>query len=168
MGEQLYRLAYCSRNLIQGEPSSVNQQIQSILMSARAKNARMKITGALYYNAGSFAQVLEGPLDAVCTVFERIQQDARHSEVIVVQNGPASDRFFPDWSMAYAGAECRPMTPMTTEVFEAAFADEDGAGDKVLAMLRELVTQENDWALSDYIGQDLSSPAVGDSMHAYA
>src|SRR4051794_450149 len=96
----LYKLVYCSRNRIRGNSAEVTAELRKILNSARRNNARLEITGALLYNAGNFAQVLEGPLSSIEQIFESIQRDSRHSEVVVIQSGPVDTREFPEWSMA--------------------------------------------------------------------
>ena len=55
------------------------------------------------FNSGCFAQVLEGPLGAVAATFERIQRDARHADVMVLDFRPVSERSFGAWSMAFVG-----------------------------------------------------------------
>ena len=84
MPNALYRLAYISRNEIIGDEASIRAEIEQILASARAKNQNYQITGALMFNAGYFAQILEGAHDEIQAIFERIQYDARHSQVIIL------------------------------------------------------------------------------------
>src|SRR3712207_1506424 len=98
---RLHRIAYCSRNRIPAD--ALAGELQGILTAARRTNARLAVTGALLYNQGSFAQVLEGPLPAIERIFEAIQCDPRHSEVMVIDSGPIDARTFPEWSMAFAG-----------------------------------------------------------------
>ena len=85
MSMNIYKLVYCSQNRIRGNSTEVATELHSILNSARANNSRIGVTGALLYNAGNFAQVLEGPLSSIEQVFEVIQRDPRHSEVVVIQ-----------------------------------------------------------------------------------
>ncbi|MGI4765000.1 MAG: BLUF domain-containing protein, partial [Janthinobacterium lividum] len=99
----LYRLVYTSRNLLAGGESEQSAAVGAILAASKRNNARVGVTGALLFNAGSFAQVLEGPRAAVETTFERIQRDARHSDVSVLQCDPVVERGFPNWSMAFVG-----------------------------------------------------------------
>jgi hypothetical protein len=148
MNIQLYRLVYCSRNRIRGSAAHVAAELHTILESARVNNARLGVTGALIFNAGNFAQVLEGPPSEVGKIFEKIQRDLRHSEVTVVQSGPAVERQFPDWSMAFAG-DSSPDLPETARAFAAGFGHAVGAGDQMLAILRTLVVQEDEWILID-------------------
>ncbi len=100
---RLSRVLYCSRNSIPGGTTAIAASVQTILAASRVNNARDGITGGLLFSEGCFAQVLEGPTDAVEAAFERIQCDDRHSEVTVLQVGPITTRDFPDWSMGFAG-----------------------------------------------------------------
>lgn len=148
---QLYRLTYCSRNRIRGPVAEVEREVRKILLASRANNAAAGVTGALLYNAGNFAQVLEGPTDWVGRIFEKIQRDLRHSEVTVLENGAVSERRFPDWSMAFAGKSNVPATPVTMAAFDAAFGRSAAAGEQILGVLRQLVTEEDDAVLIDSI-----------------
>ena len=147
MTDSVYSIVYCSRNRIRGGHETIRAELQSILASCRANNARMQVTGALLYNFGSFAQVLEGPLQSVESVFEKIQRDERHSEVTVVQSGMVEQRQFPDWSMAFASNSSIEGTPVATAAFDAVFAHAAGAGEQMLSLMRELVIDEADWVL---------------------
>ena len=123
----------------------MTRQLQGILATSRANNARAGITGALLYRGGNFAQVLEGPLAAVERAVELIQRDPRHSEVIVIQSGPAETRDFPEWSMAFASSKNIP----SATAFEAVFAKPSGSGEQMLSVLRDLIVREDDWVLPD-------------------
>ncbi len=149
MEQNLYQLVYCSRNRITGTHQEVTAELHGILASSRKNNPPEGVTGALLYNAGNFAQVLEGPLSAIERVFERIQRDPRHSEVTVVHCGRASERAFPEWSMAFTGGKNANDLPAATAAFESVFAKADGAGEMMLATLKDLVVSEDEWILSD-------------------
>jgi predicted dinucleotide-binding enzyme len=96
-----YRLVYFSENRL---PSSeIAQGLNSILEKSRSNNVMVGVTGALMFSVGYFVQVLEGPQAAVEATFERIQQDARHGDVQLVEFAPVAQRTFDNWSMAYAG-----------------------------------------------------------------
>jgi Sensors of blue-light using FAD len=105
MENTLYRLVYISRNEILGDDATIRREIEQILVSARRKNPPANITGALMFNAGSFAQVLEGPHDDLQDTFERIQCDQRHSHVVMLLLEPLKEREFSNWSMAYFGTD---------------------------------------------------------------
>jgi hypothetical protein len=149
MTEPLYRLAYCSRNQIRGTSDGIRQEIEKILLASRRNNPPAGITGALLFNEGLFAQVLEGPLPAIERTFERIQQDPRHSDVTVLQSGPCENREFGDWSMAFAatGSDSQTAAEGPSSPIENALSGPSVAAEKVIDMLRELVVQE-DWMMA--------------------
>jgi hypothetical protein len=149
MDQKLYKLLYCSRNRIQGSEADVKAELQAILASARKNNPAISVTGALIYNGANFAQVLEGPLKSVEHIFEIIQRDPRHSEVVVVQSGPTPSRDFSDWSMAFAGSNHTDKLPLATAAFESVFSNAAGAGEIMLTTLKDLVVQEDDWISLD-------------------
>lgn len=144
MTNDLYRIVYCSRNLILDEtaPAPVEAELQRILAASRRNNTAADVTGALLFNRDYFAQVLEGPRKSVETTFERIQQDRRHGEVTMVENGWATNRDFPDWAMAHA----EPATDQEAQGIAATLnlalltPSENGAG--VLHLLKDLVAQD--------------------------
>lgn len=100
----LVRIVYFSRNRIVLPEPAMSMEIDGILQSSRANNARDGVTGALIHNAGVFGQVLEGPADIVEETFERIQMDDRHAEVTLLEITPIVERSFSDWSMGFVGA----------------------------------------------------------------
>ncbi|MGP9813167.1 BLUF domain-containing protein [Rhodopseudomonas sp. NSM] len=100
MSDRPYRCVYWSRQRMDGEPGQVAAEVESILTAARRNNARLGITGALAIGRGVFAQLLEGPREAVEMVFEQIQRDERHGDVQVLAFGPVAERAFPQWPMA--------------------------------------------------------------------
>ena len=105
MSGSLYRLIYCSRNVIlQGMPDAVMEEaIGAILDAARRHNKTNNITGALLFTVSGFAQVLEGAREVVEHTFERICADPRHADVTVLSFTPTERRSFPDWAMGFSG-----------------------------------------------------------------
>jgi hypothetical protein len=151
MTDGIFRLVYCSSNTIdtrQGDPVG---EIANILAASRANNARDGVTGALIYSDGSFAQVLEGPLDVVQRTFERIQRDRRHGSVIVLEARHTEARIFGMWDMALA----EPANPAKVKaILGQALAEPNGdAGMTVVALLDGLVRREGEW-LGGHIDTD--------------
>lgn len=103
MTPDLFRVVYTSRNLVPADMAPA--EFAGILAKSRANNANLDVTGALLFCDDGFAQALEGPLDAVCTLFEVIQCDPRHDEVVVLEAATVTARIFAGWSMACAGRE---------------------------------------------------------------
>lgn len=94
-------LLYVSRSTISRERLAA--EIADIIHVSRDHNARAGITGGLVRAGGYFAQLLEGPTEAVKALMERIDRDRRHTDVSVVRVAASTRRQLPDWSMAYAG-----------------------------------------------------------------
>lgn len=63
----------------------------------------MGVTGALVYTRSNFAQILEGPDEAVDALMAKIARDPRHDHVTVVDVQRPAERIFDHWSLAYAG-----------------------------------------------------------------
>lgn len=74
---------------------------QDILTVSRRNNARDRITGLLYADAGRFLQALEGPEDAVEAAYSRIRQDARHRAIVMLSRRTIERREFGHWEMAH-------------------------------------------------------------------
>ena len=143
----LYQLVYCSQNMMvdaQRAGPALAVEIQAILAASRTNNRRVGVTGALLFSADCFAQVLEGPLDAVEQTFERIQCDRRHGTVTVLKCSRVADREFGDWSMAYAGDAARPEESAYAALAlgEAFAAPGAASGSKLLDLLRGVVRNE--------------------------
>ena len=141
MTDSIYQLIYCS-HVAEASPD----ETAGILAVSRTNNARDGLTGALLHKDGLFAQILEGPLPVVERTFERIQCDARHDNVVVLQFAEVGSRAFSDWSMADAGAAVAPLaSPLPTDLLAR---PADQAADEVLAILRDLVNRQADWAIA--------------------
>ena len=100
MNSDVYKILYCSKNLIEGEDAKRDAEITQILQTSRRKNKEQNVTGALLFDSGYFAQALEGPRLAIEQIFERIQRDPRHGDVTVLSSQTDGRRDFPEWSMA--------------------------------------------------------------------
>ncbi|MBC7593377.1 MAG: BLUF domain-containing protein [Kineosporiaceae bacterium] len=78
-----------------------DDELSSILTRAREKNARLQITGALLHRNGRFIQIIEGPEDAVRSVYASIVADPRHQNIHLVADERIAVRRFPAWTMGY-------------------------------------------------------------------
>lgn len=130
--DSLFRVVYVSRNRL--PPGTSEAEVTDILAGSRRRNAARGVTGALLFCEDCFAQVLEGPLEQVTELFEAIQCDPRHDEVVVLEAVPVSERGFAAWSMAYGGHRRGP---------DVSFAELTGvdAGPRVLALLQGALRQ---------------------------
>lgn len=99
----LFRLVYASTSLLSGEPDLAREQIEQILLVSRRNNEAAEITGALLFSDTNFSQVLEGPRAEVERLYETLNHDPRHKDLLLLLSEPQGARQFPDWSMAYIG-----------------------------------------------------------------
>ncbi len=159
----LYRLVYASKNLLETGDAEASASVAQILETSRRNNARVEVTGALLFNGGAFAQVLEGPRRAVESTFERIQRDERHGEVTVLQCGPAESRGFTNWSMGFVGQSARGQVLWSSLAAESGFDLSRLDGDAVFAMLHSLVLDDE-----GVIAEVMDRPAVEASLQQAA
>lgn len=137
--QDLHQIAYVSRSRL--PEGDFDAEVQSILGAARRNNPPKGVTGALLFSMGYFAQVLEGPVDAVEEIFENIQLDERHDQVRVLYYRPVSARAFAHWSMAYAGTvDPEALSEDLRQLFGAAEAlVTEEAGNGVVGVLERLI-----------------------------
>lgn len=76
-----------------------DEQLRELLTSSRRNNALQGISGVLVHGGGLFAQILEGPEQAVLRLYVKIVDDRRHSDCRIVYISPANERMFQKWSM---------------------------------------------------------------------
>lgn len=136
----IYRLVYYSRNHVALDVLA--SELADILAKSRENNTRDEITGALMFNAGCFAQVLEGPLERVEAAFERIQQDERHGEVSLLSLEPIADRSFPNWAMGFVGASAADVERYASFGASSGFDLSRFDGDELHKLLLELAIEE--------------------------
>jgi hypothetical protein len=95
----IQRLLYRSDSALTGLADDIDREVERIVEGARRRNEASGITGALMLSAGTFIQVLEGPVGAVEATFERICCDLRHRHVRLLELAIAEERVFADWAM---------------------------------------------------------------------
>lgn len=142
MASDLNRLVYYSRNRIPGSPAEVAAEVDAILASAQRHNSLRRVTGALIFNAGIFAQVLEGTRHDIESTFERIQRDVRHSDVEVLAFEEVQTRQFPSWSMAFVGRS-REGENLFGHIGEATgFEAKRMEGERIFEIMRAIAIEE--------------------------
>ena len=142
MTETIHRLVYYSRNRIAGTQDDLATAIHGLLAASRRNNPRAGVTGALMFNAGCFAQVLEGSGSNVEHVFERIQQDDRHGDVSVLSFGPAPGRVFRNWSMSFAGLSVEHAARFGSISAESRFDPSRMSSEAIFQTLQSLVVEQ--------------------------
>ena len=155
MSGPLYRLLYCSRNMIaansdSGQTVDMEAELRAIVAGARRRNKADNITGALLFTASGFAEVLEGYREVVERTFDRIGSDPRHSDVTVLAFTPIERRSFPDWPLGFCGQMKLGLAdPLAHLLSDATFSGERATtGGDLLRMLEKVVQQEDEWIVA--------------------
>jgi hypothetical protein len=90
------RITYVSRY---AKPLTADE-IDTLGEKAAEKNRELGLSGLLMASGGLFYQVLEGPPEVVDQIFDTIERDDRHTDVLLLSSvGPVERRLFSDWSM---------------------------------------------------------------------
>ena len=94
MSEQLRCVIYVSEKV-----ESSEQDVADILNASTQNNPSKDITGCLLEGKNSFLQILEGPSDAIKSLYKTISKDNRHTNVKRLCDEPINTRLFSEWSM---------------------------------------------------------------------
>ncbi|WP_458097057.1 BLUF domain-containing protein [Roseomonas sp. WA12] len=140
--ENLHRLIYCSTMDFDATHVPFTSEIQSILERSRSHNPTSGITGALMAGESRFAQVLEGTLSDLVSLYGRIARDRRHRDVLLLTIEPARRRHFQDWAMAYVSQEDQAEIPLSSRPPGSNLSGSSVSGAGVLALLRYVLTPD--------------------------
>ena len=91
----LVRLMYASRAAEPVKPDVLN----AILKKSTSNNPSVGITGVLCFSGDIYLQVLEGGRSQVSTLYNRIAQDKRHHDVVLLSYEEIDERSFAGWAM---------------------------------------------------------------------
>jgi hypothetical protein len=83
--------------------------LHHVLQQSRDWNKEHNLTGMLAYiegkvlnnTEGRFIQALEGPVDEVLHIFNRISKDDRHGQITVLAKTATTKRYFEQWAMGF-------------------------------------------------------------------
>jgi hypothetical protein len=79
--------------------------LMQLVDKASRRNKSLNITGVLSFDNGRFGQILEGKPKDVELLWEAIQRDTRHSNVVSLGMKRINSRRFANWSMRLCGQE---------------------------------------------------------------
>lgn len=133
----LVRLLYASR----AAEDVGNEAVAAILNVSRQHNQAAGVTGVLCFcsNARVFLQVLEGGRQPVSTIYNRIVNDVRHQDVVLLSYEEIAERSFSGWSMGQVNMS-RLNPSLLLKYSDSAVLDPYSvAGKASLALLNELV-----------------------------
>lgn len=80
-----------------------------ILNKSSVNNTALGLTGMLLYYDESFIQVLEGDEDKLELLMNKISQDKRHKNVVVINEEYISQREFSSWDMGFRSIDKEQM-----------------------------------------------------------
>jgi len=90
------------------------KDLLAILQQSRKYNSEHGISGVLLYVNGSIIQVLEGKKEIVEALYQRIEEDKRHTGVTKIVNRPITKRIFAKWVMGYQTLTARQLENIQT------------------------------------------------------
>ena len=93
----MYRIMYMSS----AKFLFTDEDLENLLANSRISNSKLDITGLLIIKGKTFIQCLEGEKENVEKVFNRIKNDSRHENILILVEEYTKHRLFPDWSMGY-------------------------------------------------------------------
>lgn len=76
--------------------------LKALLKAARANNKSADITGMLLYRDGFFIQAIEGEEAQVDALYNRIVQDTRHTNHLLIYREPIEKRCFSEHTMGFS------------------------------------------------------------------
>lgn len=103
------------------KPGIKATDIANILYTSRRFNTANNITGCLLFHNHEFIQILEGDKHIVQALFATIQKDARHSNVMLLEQNEKEERMFPTWNMAYFDSSNPHFKASDKELFKSNF-----------------------------------------------
>ena len=130
---ELYRLVYTG---VKSNDNDVNTMIKLV----RAKNPSLNLTGMVLHTESRLLQVLEGPKDAVISMFEQVANSSAVLSYDMRYCQPTAERNFADWSMGVAEVS---EGEISGDIVDAMLAGTDGAyEDGYIEMLKAFLTIE--------------------------
>lgn len=93
----MIRLVYVSK----ATKEMSSDMLMELLKQSRENNTLLGLSGMLLYGGGNFFQILEGEKEAVESMYEKILQDERHEESVLVDRSEIKERTFAEWTMGF-------------------------------------------------------------------
>jgi len=75
--------------------------LEDILKIGRVNNTKKGITGMLYFKNKYFIQCLEGERSLINETYNKIRNDERHCNIVLLEYSQIEMREFKDWCMGY-------------------------------------------------------------------
>ncbi|MDX1573853.1 MAG: BLUF domain-containing protein [Methylophaga sp.] len=110
MDRDLYKIMYISS----ATQDMSSNELESLMVKCREKNAFFDITGYMVYHEGSIIQLLEGSRTSVNYIYNTIKLDSRHHEIIELCAAQIERRAFADWQMGFKKIERQQIQKVNT------------------------------------------------------
>jgi len=75
--------------------------VPEIYRTARANNEMNEITGILLFDGSNFTQYIEGDSEKIDRLLNKLIQDKRHKNLVVISSGEQEERLYRSWGMGY-------------------------------------------------------------------
>ena len=75
------------------------EEIEKILAACKRNNGKFDITGVLLYSEKQFVQYLEGEYREIFELYDKIKEDDRHKNIVLITSSTIKERSFPSWQM---------------------------------------------------------------------
>lgn len=138
----LYKLIYSSTR----QPNCTDKDIQDILESCKKNNPNYDVTGVLLHSEHRFIQYIEGSSERVIGLYDKIKDDKRHKNVVMLSYAPIKERLFPSWHMGYRSMDNvkfqSDITKEDKDVFESMIAGEKLEGDLGISLLKKFFQRD--------------------------
>lgn len=93
----IHELLYRSR----ANSDLTTEDVLDILKTSQEFNFKHNITGCLLYFDKEFIQILEGDEQTIKSLYSKIKEDYRHTNVNLLLENDKTERIFKNWSMAF-------------------------------------------------------------------
>ncbi|WP_378187000.1 BLUF domain-containing protein [Aquimarina sp. W85] len=97
IADPTYELSYYSKV----SDKFTKSDFTSLLKTSITNNEKLGVSGCLVYHKNYFFQLLEGTRTAIDKIYQKIENDPRHTNVILLYQGFKSGRTFEKWSLAF-------------------------------------------------------------------
>lgn len=91
------------------------EELDHLLVDARARNQIAGVTGILLYDGNRFFQYFEGPVDGVERIYTRIRASTMHHELEELHNYPVEFPYFTQWTMGCKDVEGSVLQKICTQ-----------------------------------------------------
>ena len=93
----LHSLCYLSS----ANTNLTDKSLEDLFQLSKANNSKQGITGVLLYQNGNFLQICEGEKKKIDKLYDKIQIDNRHKDIILITNSEIKQPMFEDYETGF-------------------------------------------------------------------